>query len=416
MTSRNLIRPFVRDLIDDLQEPTILWQIAAMLLCLLLAYVISRYLQRKLISKNAAGETVWSVGLIGRLAFPLVACGALSITEQILQEFQSANLLKLVLTLMIAMVAIRFFVYALRRGFSKSSFLATFERGMEIIVWAGVALYLSNMADDLQKLLSSIYLPIGKTHLNLFVLLQGLLSVGVTMLFALWLGAAIESRLMAVSQVDSSLRAVLARISRALILVLALMIGLSLTGIDLTVLSVFSGALGVGLGLGMQKIASNYISGFILLLDRSLRLGDVVAVDKYHGTVAQIRTRYTVIRASDGTEAFLPNEMLVNSPVNSFASSDKKFKVVNRVRIEYGSDVDLAMRLLVDSTENMARVLAEPAPSAFLVEFADEGMVLELNCWIADAEKSFVDLQSHINLNILDKFAVAGLKMPAKKC
>jgi small-conductance mechanosensitive channel len=240
---------------------------------------------------------------------------------------------------------------------------------------------------------------------------MGAISVAVTVLVALWLGSVAETRLMR-SQLDSSLRVVLARLIKALLLLLAVLIGLSSVGIDVTVLSVFGGALGVGLGLGLQRIASNYVSGFILLLERSLRLGDLITVDKYHGVVAEISTRYTVIRSLDGTEAIIPNEVLVSSPVTNHTYTDRRSRVPIKVSVGYDTDLKQALALLVEAAQAHPRALKDPAPAAALTAFGADGIELEVGFWIGDPELGKGGPQSDVSQDILERFRAAGISIP----
>jgi small-conductance mechanosensitive channel len=195
-------------------------------------------------------------------------------------------------------------------------------------------------------------------------------------------------------------------------LVLAVLIALPLVGIDLTLLSVFGGALGVGLGLGLQRIASNYVSGFIILLEKSLRIGDMVTADKYYGSVTQIKTRYTVLRALDGTEAIVPNELLVAQPVLNHSYSDRQVRLVTRVSAAYRHDPEQAMALMVQAASENPRVLTDPSPTAALVEFAADGFLLELGFWIRDPEEGRLNVTSAVNIAIWRLFVANGIEIP----
>jgi small-conductance mechanosensitive channel len=205
---------------------------------------------------------------------------------------------------------------------------------------------------------------------------------------------------------------VASRLLKALLALVAVLVALSLVGIDLTVLSVFSGALGVGLGLGLQRIASNYVSGFIILLDHSLTIGDMITVDKYYGAVSQINTRYTVIKALDGTETIVPNEMLVSSPVINHSYTDRKVRVVVKVSVAYESDVDRALQVLVEAARGQPRVLAEPAPAAFITGFGADGIDLEVGFWIHDPEEGTLGVRSAIARVLLQRFKEERIEIP----
>jgi small-conductance mechanosensitive channel len=218
--------------------------------------------------------------------------------------------------------------------------------------------------------------------------------------------------LMRADTIDESIRIVLARLGKAFLVIVAVLIAMRLVDIDITVLSVFGGALGVGLGLGLQRIASNYVSGFIILLDRSLRIGDVITVDKYNGSVTQIRTRCTVVRAPNGVEALVPNELLLNQAVQNFSFGDKNGNTVTRIRVAYDTDIDDAMRLMRVAAEAQPRILSDPATTVGLKEFGADGIELELTFWVPDPETGTDMLRSDVNRAIWKAFKEAGIAVP----
>jgi small-conductance mechanosensitive channel len=232
------------------------------------------------------------------------------------------------------------------------------------------------------------------------------------LLIALWLSGLVDAKLVKAESMDGNLRAVFSRLSKAMLILLAVMIGLPLVGIDLTTLSVFGGALGVGLGFGLQKIASNYVSGFIILLDRSIRLGNVIAVAGERGQVTRITTRYTVLKKSTGVEAIVPNEVLVGSVVLNESYTDQRVRFHLQVQVSYACDVEQAMRLMEDAASAQPRVLKTPQPKAGIVEFADNGIALELGFWIMDPEEGTSPLRSDINLAVWKAFRDAGIEIP----
>ena len=187
---------------------------------------------------------------------------------------------------------------------------------------------------------------------------------------------------------------------RAILILVSVLVSLGLVGLDLTVLSVFGGALGVGLGLGMQRIASNYVSGFIILFERSLSIGDPIAVDKYSGRVARINTRYTVLQALDGTQTLLPNEMLITGVVTNQSGTNRAVRLNTKITVAYDSDLNEVMTLLARQADEVERVVAEPAPSAQLNAFGPHGYELELGFSIVDPEKGSGGVISAVNRNI----------------
>jgi small-conductance mechanosensitive channel len=233
-----------------------------------------------------------------------------------------------------------------------------------------------------------------------------------TVIFAMWLGSVYEDRVMRAHSVDANLRVVLSRLGRALLLLAAVLVSFSLVGIDITVLGVFGGALGVGLGLSLQKIASNYVSGFIILIDRSLRIGDTINVSGLQGMVTEIRTRYTMVRGLDGIETLIPNEKLVTDVVQNHSSYLTRGYAKAAVQIAYSADVEQAMGLLVEAARGVERVLDEPAPAAYLVGFGADGINLELGFWIEEAAKGTAGTRSTVNRNIWRLFNEHGISIP----
>jgi small-conductance mechanosensitive channel len=234
----------------------------------------------------------------------------------------------------------------------------------------------------------------------------------VTLLLAMWAGAAFEGWLMRAEGLHSSLRVVFARLGKAVLLVAAVLVVLPLIGVDITVLSVFGGALGVGLGLGLQKIASNYLSGFIILLDRSIRLGDMITADNHYGEVTKITTRYVVVRSLTGVEAIIPNDTLVTTTVQNHSYSDRSVRLVVRVQVGYRTDMAEAMRILVDVARVHPRVLKTPEPTAQVLNLADSGVDLELGFWIEDPERGSQNVRSDVSLALLAAFRARGIEIP----
>ena len=393
----------------DLQQPAVLWQAGVLALCLGLAWLVARALRR---SSDEAQEQRFGQRGLKRLAFPLAALVFVLIARPLLKQWHSVNLLNLAVPLLGSFAVIRAMVFSLRYGFPRAAWLAAFERVVALVVWSIVALYLTGLLPEIVASLDAIHFSVGKQKLSLWLILQGTATVLVTLLAALWLGGLVEQRLLAAAGLDGNLKLVFARLARAALMLLAVLISLPLVGIDLTALSVFGGALGVGIGFGLQKIAASYVSGFILLLDRSIQLGNVITVDKYAGEVTRITTRYTVLRSATGVEAIVPNEVLVGSVVQNETYTNSRVRHAVTVQVGYGGDLERAMALMVEAACGQARVLAEPAPKAFVVRFADSGIDLELGFWIEDPEAGVQGIKSDINLAIWRAFRQAGIEIP----
>ena len=394
------------DLLGDIRQPAIVWQALAIVLCVGSGWGLARLIHRSWLLERAEQGGLLGLGMasFGRVLPPLLALAFLGMARLVMERYQSVHLLRVALPLLTSMAVIRTFFYLLRRVFARhgplGAALQTFERVFALIVWVGVALHLTGVLPDVIRFFEHTSLPVGAKSVTLADLIQGAVSIVVLMMLALWAGAALEERLMGLERVHSSLRVAMARVSRAVLILVAVLFSLSLAGLDLTVLSVFGGALGVGLGLGMQRIASNYVSGFIILLERSLSIGDPITLDKYSGKVARINTRYTVLRSTDGTQTLLPNEMLITGVVLNQSVTNRNQRLVTKLVVSYESDLSTVMPLLEAQPKGVARVLEEPAPNVLLNAFVADGYELEVGFWIADPENGAGGPISDVNKKI----------------
>jgi small-conductance mechanosensitive channel len=390
-------------LLADVDDPNLMWQLLALLICAALGWLLSRMIMKRFVGHSESLSV--ALDSFQRVLTPLLTLGCIALASELLALWQTVGLLRVAIPLTLSYVLIRAAFYVLRKGFAKEGragrLLQTFEHSVAIVIWGGVALYITGLWPEFIATLEDTTLPIGRHRESLLVLLQALLWVGVTLVFALWAAAMLEQRLMTLDTMHTSLRAVLARVGRGLLILVAVLISLSLVGIDLTVLSVFGGALGVGLGLGLQKLVSSYVSGFVVLLERSLTIGDVVIVDKFSGQIVQINTRYTVLRSADGSESIIPNEMLVSSPVQNLCLSDRDTRVVTSFRVSHGTDIVELLEAIPPELAKLARVIRHPAPSAQLLGIGPEGLEIEAAVWINDPATGKSAVQSAMNLLLL---------------
>jgi small-conductance mechanosensitive channel len=238
------------------------------------------------------------------------------------------------------------------------------------------------------------------------------LLVGLLLGLAFWISATLERRMKASTHVTPALQVALSKFSKFFLITIAFLLALNAVGIDLTTLTVFGGALGVGLGFGLQRIASNFISGFILVLDRSIKPGDVISVGGKMGWVEALRARYVVVRSRDGVETLIPNENLIISEVINWSYSDPNVRVKIPLSVSYDDDPEQAMAIMQQIAEENERVLADPAPSVRLMEFGDNGIHLELRIWVSDPEEGLGSVRSALNLAIWRAFKEAGITIP----
>jgi small-conductance mechanosensitive channel len=398
------------ELLSDLEQTRILWQLAVLGFSLALAWGFSRLLRSHLPKSEGAAKV--GLGGVSRVAFPLVALLLVVIGKTVLKSWYSINLLNIATSLLLALALVRLAVYALRKIFAPSGWLHSSERFIATVIWIGLALHLTGFLPEILDAMDELSFHIGRQKISLLTILSGILSVLVTLMAAMWLGRVLENRVMAAENLDMNLRVVLAKLFRAVLVVLGILVALPLAGIDITVLSVFGGALGVGIGFGLQKIASNYVSGFIILIDRSIHPGDALTIDNRFGIVSQLTARYMVLKSLDGTEAIIPNETLISSTVINHSYTNRQIRVGIPVQVSYQSDLERAMAIMKEAATQQPRVLADPETKVFLKSFGDNGIDLEMSIWINDPEEGQLGLTSDINLEIWRQFQAAGIEIP----
>ncbi len=408
------------ELLADFDRPDFRWQLLALALCVIAGWLLSHALVRRFSGQPIRlGHFSTAFDSFQRVLTPLVTLVLIMLAMVVLGRWQSVALLRTALPLLLSFLLIRLVFYMLRKAFARNGHvggvLQAFEQLFALLVWSGLVVYITGLWPEFVFFLEDTTLPIGRHRESLLVILQALVYVGITLMLALWASALIEQRLMKIDNVHSSLRTVLSRVGRATLILVAVLVSLSLVGIDLTVLSVFGGALGVGLGLGLQKLVSSYVSGFVILLERSLAIGDVVTVDRYSGQVVQINTRYTVIKGGDGIESVVPNELLVSSPVQNLCLSDRNMRVSTTLIVSPQTDLDALFAAALPAVAAAPRVLAEPAPSGLLLRFAPEGLELEFAFWIADPENGKTSVQSAVNLALLMILKEQGVQLAASQ-
>ena len=411
MQSDTEFQSLLNNMLTHAREVAVLWQLAVLIASMLIAWLLLRQLIRRAPARvNAGGTLTISARSLSRLLFPLFALVFTVIGRWALDYWYPTHLLNIIIPLLFALALIRAAVYMLRKVFPRQEWLRPSERFIGWTVWTGLALYITGLLPEILALLDDISLHVGKQRISILLIGQGLIAFTVSMLMALWLASSIETRIMMARALNINQRVILSKISRTVLIVVGVMVALPMVGVDITFLSVFGGALGVGLGLGLQKIASNYISGFIILLDHSLHLGDVVTVDNRKGEVTSLTTRYVVLKSEEGTNILIPNDIFITSAVISHPYSDRRLRLVFPMRISYDSPIEAAMKIMLETAKKHQQILADPAPAVYLKEFVDGGIVLELVAWVKEAEKNLPALRSDINLDIWRAFGENGIK------
>jgi small-conductance mechanosensitive channel len=395
---------FIRDL-DHAATP---WDGGALVGCLLVAYGICWLLGRK-----RKSDSVWfGRALIDGVLFPLLALALTYSARLAIGEFHRVPLLRLAVPVLLALAGIRLIARVFTVVFPASAAARLVERLFSWLAWIAAALWILGLLPAVMREMEDIQFAFGKTHVTLLALVQGVLSTGVVLVVALWISAALERQVLRDTVTDLSLRKVAANAIRAVLLLLGVLFALSAVGVDLTALSVLGGALGVGLGFGLQKLAANYVSGFVILFERSLRIGDTVRVDNFEGVVADIKTRYTLIRSLSGRESIVPNEKLITERIENLSLADPKVLLNTEVAVSYDSDVDQVREILLEAARGATRVIAEPGPGVHLTRFGADGLEFTLQFWIADPQNGQGNVKSEVNLRVLKGLRAAGIDIP----
>jgi small-conductance mechanosensitive channel len=320
---------------------------------------------------------------------------------------------RLALPILVSLLVIRLGVRVLQVAFPHSRLVRALERTLSWLVWIWLVLWLTGLLPAVLTELEDVHWKVGAAKVTLRSIVEGTFSTALVLVLVLWVSAAIEAQLLkGAGHANLSLRKIAANAVRALLLFFGLVVALSAAGIDLTALSVLGGAVGVGLGFGLQKLAANYVSGFVILAERSLRIGDMVKVDNFEGRITDIATRYTVIRALNGRESIVPNELLITQRVENASLADSSVLLTTTVQVAYGTDVDTLIPRLEAEVRSVERVLSDPGPSVQLSRFADDGLELTINFWIGDPENGSGNVRSAVNLRVLRTLNQLGIEIP----
>ena len=348
-----------------------------------------------------------------RLVFPLVTLVAVIAGRLVITQLGYAGgLLDVAAQLLIALAVIRVLVYSLRVGFAQGPALKAWEKLITTTIWGIVALHLVGWLQPLIEGMDMLAINMGDTRISMLMIAKLVVLIALYLLLAFWISGIVEQRMRASRHINASLRVGLSKVVKFGLVTIAILAALTEAGLKLASLTVFGGARGVGIGFGLQKIVSNFISGFILLGDRSIRPGDVITVGQKFGWVKELRARYIVVRDRDGVETLIPNENLVTTEVINWSYSDRRVRVRIPVQISYADDPEQAMGVMLEAGKVHPRVLKNPEPVVRLMEFADSGIALELRVWMLDPQEGVGNIKSDINLSIWRGFKEAGITIP----
>ncbi len=398
--------------LEAFMQPAALTELAVLAACVVLAFSVVWLLRRGLDPDHTA--SVWfGRGLVDGVLFPALLLSLAYGGRSLLLQYQDIAVFRVAIPVLVSLVTIRVGVKVLQVAFSEARWLRPIERSISWMAWGAMVLWVSGLLPVVLNELDQITWKLGGSTLSVRTLIEGALTAGAVLILALWVSSAIEARLLrSATGEELSLRKAASNATRALLMFVGLMLALTSVGIDLTALSVLGGAIGVGIGFGLQKLAANYVSGFVILTERSMRIGDMIRVDTFEGRITDIKARFTVIRNLTGRESIVPNEILITSRVENLSLADPRVWQSTVVGVSYQSDVALVTRLLEAAALSQPRVLRDPPPAASLSAFGVDGLEFTLGYWIADLENGQLGLRSDINKQILASFREHGIEIP----
>jgi small-conductance mechanosensitive channel len=410
---------------DILSTRNVLAEIGAVALCLLAGWFVGsalheRYRRRRIKAPTAltwsyfaSQGTVVATPAIVALGLVILARGAL------LAAHFDVTVLDAAARLIGAYVVVRIAVLLFTASLGNKSWMQHWENRVTLFIWLALAAEYLGWLDPLISLLDSVGVAAGKSRITLWSVLKLLFTLTLFVLVAVWISRWVERRLKKLSNLAPSTRIGIAKFINAFLVAMSILMGLNAAGVDLTALTVLTGAIGLGLGFGLQSIAANFVSGFVLLMDRSIKPGDVISLSGQSGTttenfgwVQELRGRYVVVRDRDGVEMLVPNQQLISNAVINWSYTDPRIRLKLPIRVSYRDDPEVALKILLAACEGQPRVLREPPPVSRLMHFSDSGIELELRFWISDPQEGVNNVRSEVNRAIWRLFKERGITIP----
>jgi small-conductance mechanosensitive channel len=410
---------------DILSTRNVLIEIGAVALCLLAGWFVgaalrSRYERRRIKTPTALTWTYFGPEGVVVATPAIMALVLVILARSVLQAAHlDVTVLDAAARLIGAYVVVRILVLLFTASLGNKSWMQHWENRVTLFIWLIIAAEYLGWLDPIISALDGIGMAAGRSRITLWSVLKLLFTLTLFVLVAAWISRWVERRLKKLSNLAPSTRIGIAKFSNAFLIGLSILIGLNAAGVDLTALTVLTGAIGLGLGFGLQSIAANFVSGFVLLMDRSIKPGDVISLSGQSGTstenfgwVQELRGRYVVVRDRDGVEMLVPNQQLISNAVINWSYTDPRIRLKLPIRVSYHDDPELALQILLTACQGQSRVLSEPAPVSRLMHFTDSGIELELRFWISDPQEGVNNVRSEVNRAIWRLFKEHKITIP----
>lgn len=389
--------------------PSTVAQIVACLLLVAAAYLgrnAARRLAERSLSVGGLDQRSQRIsGTIIGLSFPIFAIALLWIGTGIANGLDlPSRFLEMVASLFTAWAVIRFV-----SGIAGDTALTRF---VALVAWAIAALNIIGLLDVTVEALDAASFTLGTLRVSALTLIKGIFALGFLLWLAIALSHALERRIQSISDLTPSVQVLLTNLSRIVLIIVAIVAAISSVGIDLTAFAVFTGALGVGIGFGLQKVFGNFISGIIILLDKSIKPGDVIEIGETYGRVVSLGARYVSVTTPDAHEHLIPNEDLITQRVVNWSFSDQLLRQIANIGIHYKSDPRQAIEQCLEAAAEIPRILDDPKPACWVRGFGDSSVDLMVSYWINDPMNGLHSVRSELLLNIWDRFHAHGIEIP----
>ncbi len=417
----------MKQFFEQLTTPEVMAEVIALILAVLLAQAIAHYIKRGLRPLAARSDLdIWSRRLVvaGMVIAPaFVALVLILGLRAAFAYFRlRVELIDIAMDLVTALALVRIGVHALSVSLGPNSWIRSWELRLTFVIWAAIAFQVLGWFSGIERTLDGIDLLPGKSQFSLWSLLKGIVVIAGFLVVTSLVARTIERRVMKLEGLAISTRIGISKFSSFTLIALGVLLGINASGVDLTALTVLTGAIGIGLGFGLQTIASNFVSGFVLLMDKSIKPGDVISFTGTTGTssenfgwVQELRGRYIVIRDRDGVETLVPNQHFINNQVVNWSYSDQRVRIRLPVMVSFQDDPEIALQVLVDAAAHHPRILKDPGPVSRLMSFEDYGMRLEVRFWIRDPMNGVNNVRSDVNREIWRLFKKHGITIPVQK-
>jgi small-conductance mechanosensitive channel len=409
---------------DILSTRNVLLEIGAVAVCLLAGWFVGvtvrdRYRRRRIKEPTALTWNYFAAQSSVVIMPVVMALFLVVLARSLMAAHFDVTVLDAAARLIGAYIVVRLGVLLFAASLGNKSWIQHWEDRLTLAIWLVIAAEYLGWLDPIISALDGIGIATGKSRVTLWSVLKLLFTLTLFVLVAAWISRWVERRLKKLSNIAPSTRIGIGKFANAFLIGLSILMGLNAAGVDLTALTVLTGAIGLGLGFGLQSIAANFVSGFVLLMDRSIKPGDVISLSGQSGTstenfgwVQELRGRYVVVRDRDGVEMLVPNQQLISNAVINWSYTDPRIRLKLPIRISYRDDPELAMQILLEACEGKTRVLSDPAPVARLMHFSDSGIEMELRFWISDPQEGVNNVRSDVNRAIWRLFKQHKLTMP----